>query len=39
MGAINMSSLNKKELALILTELNTTGYTNTTYNYNVLYLQ
>ena len=36
MGAINMSSLNKKELALILTEINTTGYTNNTYNYNIL---
>ena len=35
-GAINMSALNKKELNLILTELNTSGYTNTTYNYNVL---
>ena len=36
MGAINMSSLNKKELALILTEINTTGYTNNPYNYNIL---
>ena len=36
MGALNMSSLNKKELDLIVTELNTSGYTNTTYNYNVI---
>ena len=36
-GAINMSSLNKKELLLILTELNTIGYPfNSTYNYNVI---
>ena len=35
-GAINMSSLSKKELALILTEINTKGYyPNSTYNYNV----
>jgi hypothetical protein len=35
-GAINMSSLNKKELALILTEINPSGYyPNSTYNYNV----
>ena len=38
-GAINMSSLDKKELDLILTELNTTrSYTtpNSLYNYNVI---
>lgn len=35
-GAINMSSLTKKELGLILTEINPSGYyTNSTYNYNV----
>ena len=35
-GAINMSSLNKKELALNLTEINPSGYyPNSTYNYNV----
>ena len=36
MGAINMSSLTNKELTLNLTELYTTGYTNTSYNYTVL---
>jgi len=38
MGALNMSSLNKKELDLILTELNTTGYTTPSsgYEYNVI---
>ena len=36
-GAINMSSLNKKELSLILTELNNNGYyPNSKYNYNVI---
>jgi hypothetical protein len=36
-GAINMSSFNKKELALILTELKPNGYyPNSTYNYNVI---
>ena len=35
-GAINMSSLNKKELALILTEINPSGYyPNSTYNYSI----
>ena len=35
-GAINMSLLNKKELALILTEIKSSGYyPNSTYNYNV----
>ena len=35
-GAINMSSLNKKELTLILTEINPSGYyPNSKYNYNV----
>ena len=35
-GAINMSSLNKKELALILTEINPNGYyPGSKYNYNV----
>ena len=35
-GAINMSSLNKKELTLILTEKNPSGYyPNSTYNYRV----
>ena len=36
MGALNMSSLNKKELDLILTELKSTGYNGATFNYNVL---
>jgi hypothetical protein len=36
MGALNMSSLNKKELDLILTELKSTGYNGNTFNYNVL---
>jgi hypothetical protein len=36
-GALNMSSLNKKELALILTELYTNGYyLNSKYTYNVI---
>ena len=36
-GAINMSSLNKKELSLILTEINPSGYyTNSNYDYNVI---
>lgn len=36
-GALNMSSLNKKELALILTELYTNGYyLNSTYTYNII---
>jgi hypothetical protein len=35
-GAINMSSLNKKELSLILTDINSNGYyINSKYNYNV----
>ena len=36
-GAINMSSLDNKKLDLMLTELNSTGYTtpSSTYNYNV----
>ena len=35
-GAINMSSLTKKELALNLTEINPQGYyPNSTYNYNI----
>ena len=37
MGAINMTSLNKKELNLILTELNPNGgYNGDPYNYNVI---
>ena len=37
-GAINMSLLNKKELSLILTEINPNGgyYDSSTYNYNIL---
>ena len=36
-GAINMSALNKKELLLILTELNSVGYYPlSTYTYNVI---
>jgi hypothetical protein len=36
-GAINMSALNKKELALILTDLNTSGYpVSSTYNYHIM---
>jgi hypothetical protein len=37
MGAINMSALNKKELLLLLTELNSVGYyPSSTYDYNVI---
>ena len=35
-GAINMSSLNRKDLVLILTEINSSGYyPNSTYDYNI----